>query len=120
MVNRFIGISNVAISCLINKWDNGELNPMVPMKEVRAFMYRLMNYTQKANEINLIVLPEEDWKHLLEIKYPEYFICFENEQDIWLMTINMSKEKWSNLKSWFKWDLPFYLIDAYDELGNYR
>ena len=63
MENRFIGISNIAINLLINKWDAGEQNPMVSMQEVGAFMYKLMNYIRKTNRINLIVLPERDWKY---------------------------------------------------------
>ena len=81
MENRFIGISNVAINLLINKGDTGEQNPMVSMQEVRAFMYRLMNYVRKTNEINLIVLPERDWKYYLELEYSGHFTCIKNEKD---------------------------------------
>ena len=93
MENRFIGISNVAINLLINKGDTGEQNPMVSMQEVRAFMYRLMNYVRKTNGINLIVLPERDWKYYLELEYPEHFMCIKNEKDDWLVTTNMTEKK---------------------------
>lgn len=120
MENRFIGISNIAINLLINKWDAGEQNPMVSMQEVEAFMYRLMNFVRKTNGINLIVLPERDWKYYLELEYPEHFTCIENEKDDWLVTTNMTEKKWNDLKNQFKWDLPFYLINAYNELNNHK
>lgn len=125
--SRFIHASTIIVNLLINKLEEDNNYATVTRQEVVNYTHKIVSYVLEKSNINLIVL----WMYwddspygydlnayeYLELGYSDYFERNLTSEPL-IKTKYIGEEKLEDLKSWFRWDLPFYLIEAFCEIRN--
>ena len=127
--NRFIHASTIIVNLIINKLEEGKNYVMVSKQEVVNYTHKIISYVLEKSNINLIILwmywddnpygDDLNAYEYLELGYSEYFERNLTSEPF-IKTKYIDEEKLEHLKSWFRWDLPFYLIEAFCEIRNQK
>ena len=127
--NRFIHASTIIVNLIINKLEEGKNYAMVTRQEVVNYTDKIVSYVLEKSNINLIVLwmywddspygDDLNAYEYLELGYSEYFERNLTSEPF-IKTKYIDEEKLEHLKSCFRWDLPFYLIEAFCEIRNQK
>lgn len=111
---KFIGIENVIANALIEKMAlNGyELS----FDKIREFGYKVCDSVYNLTNDRMIIIHEKDDISNFILNYSEYFTLKTKEDGKEYIVVRDTVNS-TVLKNLFRWDLPFYLIDAYLENG---